>query len=199
MPLPSSGQISLDQIHVEAGGTTSTTASINDADIRGLITKSAGIEMAFSEWYGASAQSIVANLGLTAGLTYSDSDIDPIFAVADVSLNFYSNGSVTISRFSQSDGPTVDFLETTGAGEADNFYIKWQCTGTDPTAFGTENTYYQLNTTRTVSMGVTRSSIGSTTINTGLTDNLTITIAEDSGGTGAVTWSGDLRATAEVV
>ena len=34
MPLPSSGTISLDQMHVEAGGTSGTQCSINDSDIR---------------------------------------------------------------------------------------------------------------------------------------------------------------------
>ena len=33
MPLPSSGAISLNQIHVEAGGSSGTTASLNDSDI----------------------------------------------------------------------------------------------------------------------------------------------------------------------
>ena len=55
MPLQSSGAISLDDIHVEAGGSTGSQATINDADIRALISKSAGAQMAFNEWYGASA------------------------------------------------------------------------------------------------------------------------------------------------
>ena len=55
MPVPGSGAISLNDFHVEAGGTSGTQASINDADIRGLIGKSAGAQMSFSEWYGASA------------------------------------------------------------------------------------------------------------------------------------------------
>ena len=55
MPLQTSGPISLNEIHVEAGGTTGTTASINDADIRGLISKASGVTMSFSEWYGASS------------------------------------------------------------------------------------------------------------------------------------------------
>lgn len=55
MPLQSSGAISLNQIHVEAGGTSGSQASINDADIRALIGKSSGATMAFSEWYGASS------------------------------------------------------------------------------------------------------------------------------------------------
>lgn len=55
MALQTSGAISLNDIHVEAGGTTGTQASINDTDIRGLISKSSGSQMAFNEWYGASS------------------------------------------------------------------------------------------------------------------------------------------------
>lgn len=59
MPLQTSGAISLNQIHVEAGGTSGTTASMNDSDIRGLISKGSGATMSFSEWYGASASTLV--------------------------------------------------------------------------------------------------------------------------------------------
>jgi hypothetical protein len=55
MPLQTSGAISLNDIHVEAGGSSGTTATINDSDIRGLISKASGATMSFSEWYGASA------------------------------------------------------------------------------------------------------------------------------------------------
>ena len=55
MALPTSGQIDLNAIHVEAGGSSGTQCSINDSDIRGLIGKASGVQMAFSEWYGASA------------------------------------------------------------------------------------------------------------------------------------------------
>lgn len=53
MALQSSGAISLNDIHVEAGGSSGTQASINDSDIRGLIGKGSGVQMSFSEWYGA--------------------------------------------------------------------------------------------------------------------------------------------------
>jgi len=55
MPLPSSGAISLNQIHVEAGGTSGSVVTINDADVRGLISKGSATNMSFSEWYGASS------------------------------------------------------------------------------------------------------------------------------------------------
>lgn len=56
MPLPSSpSSISLNQIHVEAGGNSGTQCSLNDSDIRGLIGKSSSAQMSFNEWYGASS------------------------------------------------------------------------------------------------------------------------------------------------
>ena len=55
MGLQTSGAISLNDIHQEAGGTSGTTASINDSDIRGLLNKGSGATMSFNEWYGASA------------------------------------------------------------------------------------------------------------------------------------------------
>ncbi len=59
MALPSSGTITLNEIHIEAGGTTDTLASINDSDIRALIGKADGAEMSFTEWYGASSGIVV--------------------------------------------------------------------------------------------------------------------------------------------
>lgn len=64
MALQSSGAISLNDIHIEAGGTSGSAASINDSDIRGLIDKSSGAAMSFSEWYGATAE-----VDLTSGGT----------------------------------------------------------------------------------------------------------------------------------
>lgn len=55
MALQTSGAISLNDIHVEAGGTSGTQASLNDADIRGLINKASGASSSFSGFYGASA------------------------------------------------------------------------------------------------------------------------------------------------
>ena len=54
MTLQSSGAISLNEIHIEAGGSSGSQASINDSDIRALIGKSSGAQMSFNEWYGAS-------------------------------------------------------------------------------------------------------------------------------------------------
>ena len=62
--IPTSGAISLNQMHTEVGGTSGTQVSINDADIRGLINKASGATMSFNEWYGASAStSFTVNQG----------------------------------------------------------------------------------------------------------------------------------------
>jgi hypothetical protein len=86
MALQTSGQISLNDIHVEAGGTTGTVASINDADIRALIGKSSGVQMSFSEWYGASAA--LLNTTMTVGTAQS---VSKFYSVT------YFNGTTTIN------------------------------------------------------------------------------------------------------
>jgi len=60
MPLPSSGQITINQIHVEAGGGSASQAKINDADIRDMIGKGSTSQNAFNEYYGVSAAAPVA-------------------------------------------------------------------------------------------------------------------------------------------
>lgn len=70
MALPASGNsLSLNQMHIEVGGSSGTTCSLNDADIRGLISKSSGVAMAFNEWFGASASVADYSTTLTAGHT----------------------------------------------------------------------------------------------------------------------------------
>lgn len=67
MALQTSGPISLNDIHVEAGGSSGTNCTINDSDIRGLIGKGSGATMSFNEWYGASAGPTTVTTSITAG------------------------------------------------------------------------------------------------------------------------------------
>ena len=68
--IPTSGAISLNQMHTEVGSTSGTQVSLNDADIRGLISKASGATMSFNEWYGASASldTQTVTVGYIAGL-----------------------------------------------------------------------------------------------------------------------------------
>lgn len=73
MPLPASGSISLNQIHVEAGGTSGTQCSLNDSDIRGLtpsagrsINSTLGTAVDFGDFHGASSVSSFT-MGMVVG------------------------------------------------------------------------------------------------------------------------------------
>ena len=55
MALPSSGAISLNEIHVEAGGSSGSQVSINDTDVRDIKEISSGGASSFNNFYGAKA------------------------------------------------------------------------------------------------------------------------------------------------
>jgi hypothetical protein len=86
MALQTSGQISLNDIHVEVGGTSASQASLNDADIRGLIGKSSGAQNSFNEYYGASAVEALSGWA-DSGTTNT---------VTGLSFNSLSQGDVII-------------------------------------------------------------------------------------------------------
>lgn len=74
MALQTSGAISLNQIHIEAGGTSGASVSLNDTDIRGLtpaagktISTVSGSAIDFADFYGASdALSIFSSFSYAA-------------------------------------------------------------------------------------------------------------------------------------
>ena len=80
MALPTSGALTLDAIHVEAGGSTGTTCSLNDTDIRGLtpgsgktINSTQGTTIDFDDFYGASSG---FSMTLTVGDRQTSSTVD---------------------------------------------------------------------------------------------------------------------------
>jgi hypothetical protein len=101
MALPTSGTITLDEIHVEAGGTTNTTATINDADIRALIGKAEGVTMSFDEWYGASAS---VTINLTIGANTNNYNIQNsrggTYRAGVTTVNLTINSGVTVGSTS---------------------------------------------------------------------------------------------------
>lgn len=81
MALATSGALTLDQIHVEAGGSSGTTASLNDSDIRGLtaasgrtINSTLGTNIDFADFYGASGIAADVSTTLTVGHS-ADTDV----------------------------------------------------------------------------------------------------------------------------
>ena len=78
MALATSGALTLDAIHVEAGGSTGTTCSLNDTDIRGLtaasgrtINSTQGTNIDFADFYGASSFTTDATASGTASIQSS--------------------------------------------------------------------------------------------------------------------------------
>jgi len=110
MALPTSGPLSLNQIHIEAGGTSGTTASINDADIRALIGKASGATMSFSEWYGASG-SVTINLTIAADtLNYNIvNERGGTYVAGATTVNLTINSGVTV-------GSTATFTPALNTG-----------------------------------------------------------------------------------
>ena len=67
MTLPSSGQISLNQIHVEVGGGSGSQVRLSDPDVKDLIGAN-NSNTRFSDYYGASSSQPTATY-LTRGVT----------------------------------------------------------------------------------------------------------------------------------
>lgn len=64
MALPNAGvPLSIDDIHIEVGGVTGTTASLNDADIRTLVGTSPGTTTSISDYYGTAYNEFAALIG----------------------------------------------------------------------------------------------------------------------------------------
>ena len=77
MALQTSGSISLNEIHIEAGGSNGTTASLNDSDIRGLtpasgysINTTSGTTISIGDFYGASSEIVARTVAGSYGSAY---------------------------------------------------------------------------------------------------------------------------------
>ena len=107
MPLPSSGQITIDQIHVEAGGSSTSQAAINDSDIRDMIGKGSTAQNAFNEYYG------VTNSAPTA--TYIGRLLTTGNGFPSGSLTFNSGTKVVVITL-QLAGPSNTFVNFGSTG-----------------------------------------------------------------------------------
>ena len=61
MTLPSSGAISLNQMHVEAGGSSGSQVSMGDTDIRDMVLAPSFTQNSFSTYYGAKRAFVLSN------------------------------------------------------------------------------------------------------------------------------------------
>ena len=123
MALPTSGALTLDAIHVEAGGTTGTTCSLNDTDIRGLtpgsgktINSTQGTTIDFDDFYGASSG---FTMTLTVGSSISTSAGD--YSTTTTSIRGFTSGIGSLSPTSNSSflgGATISALRVFGTSNS---------------------------------------------------------------------------------
>lgn len=131
MALQTTGAISLNDIHEEVGGTTGTTVSLNDADVRDLIGKASGATSSFSEFYGASSftPGLVAKTTAygtagaisTSNTTYTQAAIDIFWRRVGT-----NNAVISVSGYVNAAGNSItryntDNTTTTVSGTADEY------------------------------------------------------------------------------
>lgn len=147
MALPSSGAISLNQMHTEVGGTSGTTVGLNDSDVRGLIGKASGAQMSFNEWYGASAVTNWSSTMTVGGAT--------VFKM--VNYGYYigdafspSFGSVTDSTVDNYSGASLRRLSWSGVAmlnlqiDGNNANSGWSTLTIGSTTFSRASAVYQV-------------------------------------------------------
>lgn len=71
MTLQTSGAISLNQIHIEAGGSSGTQVSLNDTDVRYLTNVGSGASSAFNSFYGKSRHRVTAGSGTYNSVSFT--------------------------------------------------------------------------------------------------------------------------------
>ncbi|RPG49471.1 MAG: hypothetical protein CBC64_005630 [Gammaproteobacteria bacterium TMED104] len=131
MATPSSGAISLNEMHVEVGGSSGSTVSIDDSDIRALTGKSSGATASWNDYYDkAKDWSISMTVGATnvfsaAGDYNAESNIrykgyNTTFRPSGTnygSMNDYADsdflGGQTIETFNVSGNSTVTSAQDT--------------------------------------------------------------------------------------
>ena len=164
MALQTSGMISLNDIHVEAGGTSGTACTINDSDIRSLIGKSSGAAMDFADWYGASGvetQTVTVGTLVVSGYinvtsygygatfgSISDGTLTPVGNKTIEILNWNNlqnlilrvTGSASNSGFSTMKVHNTNFSRSSATYSNTGTYTQWQWLTISTNPFGTSGT-----------------------------------------------------------
>jgi len=164
VPLQSSGQITLDEIHVEAGGTTSTEATVNDTDIRDLISAASASEMEFADFYGADGSGGGGGGGgISEGLSSS------LDSVTGTNAS-WSTRTVDISAYANEDVKLV-FVYTNGTtGTSYQGDLQLDDIRLDGTTYSFESTGHSWQTTTTNTPVANYSSASFTNVAVGTTN-----------------------------
>lgn len=177
MPLQTSGAISLANIQAEFGGTNPISISeyYKDGSPVPITPANANIPasgaISFSDFYGASS---APGITVTLNTTYSENKagadaISPYFAQADIRINFENDGDLTVYRYSTPNTVGNGTFALTGwldpasqpTSVTDDYEVRATLSsGTTPA--GTMGTWLNLGTTRSWTLSVSRSTLGTT-------------------------------------
>ena len=131
MALQTTGAISLNDLHLEAGGTSGTECSFNDQDIRDMLGKSANAQSSFLEFYGASSKDFAYKEYVLSPKLREDGAGGPNQTITLPSNNI-SEGDVLVAIFYDNSGVTLN--------GSDIAYLS-NPTGTGAKAWTTAGTY----------------------------------------------------------
>ena len=140
MALPASGNsLSLNQLHVEAGGTSGTECSLNDSDIRDIIGVSSGGSQNINQYFGQSSESVSFDEVITANNISSESSQTLSFSGGvsdhDVIIAYHYNSSGRSAAYSSvASNSSYPYFSSPGIG------------------VGVDNTRYSQVMTATASM-----------------------------------------------
>jgi hypothetical protein len=119
MALQASGTISLDDLHVEAGGTTQTTCSLNDTDITNLVYPISPIQgYQFDDYYGKARYLDVYNYqGGSSSATTTD------FTISAGSTYTTTSRTIITGFVNSTNTENIDFIAYTTANTNTRFKI----------------------------------------------------------------------------
>tara|TARA_B100000085_G_scaffold268927_1_gene279806 strand:- start:171 stop:818 length:648 start_codon:yes stop_codon:yes gene_type:complete len=109
MATPSSGAISLNDMHVEVGGSSGSTVSINDSDIRALTGKSSGATASWNDYYGKAKD---WSFSMTVGATNVYNAGNDYVAASNVRYKGYNDGSASFRPSGTSYGSMNDYADS---------------------------------------------------------------------------------------
>lgn len=115
MALQTSGQISLNDIHLELGGTSGTEVTMGDVDVRGLINVNQGAQVAMNAFYGASDVVILDCSYVTPAVTSGK------FPTKEVVMFLTTNRSDTTTDYYQTWNSTATHSSVNGSSSSPPF------------------------------------------------------------------------------
>ena len=175
MALQTSGAISLNDIHVEAGGTSAsgTSATINDSDIRGLTAASgytiptgSGTTIDFADFYGASALSTMTTTNYMRQASSGTTDLAGYSEKVTTGAIVFNVGGGFYLKLIRSDPYVYLQIREYVSANGSNWY------NTSGTATGLSTTY--VNMGRFDLTGITAIALDWTTPTTGGTGSYSI-------------------------